>query len=304
MADSATNAKFIISTDSCADHLKTYLTKHKVYCIPLRHIIAGKEFAEIYDSVEEFDNFYTTLKTGAMPTTTQLNIFEMQEHFGKILSKHPKGDIIHIPLSSGLSGTCDNAQRAAIELNKTLTDRKIYVVDSLIATGGMGMLIDRLIEFRDAGAETLETVKKIEYVRDRQQAWVIVSDLFHLKRGGRISGLRAAIGTLLNIRPIIILSKDGKLAIETTQKGNRKAINYVLDKVDRLGIQAVPDFFKNPIYLLRTSQSELYEELKRTVIEMYPNAIIREGLVGPIIGAHLGDGVAVALFEGTPRLDR
>ena len=294
---------FIISTDSCVDLFKSTLAAHDVYCIMLKRIVNGVETAELYDSEEEYDRFYEEIKKGALPTTAQLNSFELQEYFEGILAKEPEGDIIHIPLSSGLSGTCDNVKATADALNKTLVSRKIYVVDSLIATVGMAYLVELLIELRDNGTDASAAIRRIEEARDRLQGWVIVGNLFHLKRGGRISGFKAAIGTLLNMKPVIVLSKPGRLAVENTLKGGKKAIKYVLNAVDKYGIQVLPDLFDRPVYLARTSKNELYDEFKRSFVEKYPQATIKEYTVGPIIGTHLGDGCAIVLFEGAPRLD-
>jgi len=296
-------AKFIISTDSCADYLNSFYGQNNVYCIIMKRIENGKEIGEIFKSEEEHAKFYENIKKGALPSTTQLNSYEVQDYFENILQKESQGDIIHIPLSSGLSGTCENAKAAANEINKTLTGRKIYVVDSLLASGGMAMLVDLLIEMRDAGVDAVEAVKRVEQTRDHQQTWFIQSDLFHLKRGGRISGFKAAIGTLLGVKPIITVSKAGRLQIENTMKGGKKAIQYVLSKAEQFGEKARPDFAKGKLYLFRSSKSELYDELKKAIIEKYPQAQIREYLIGPIIGTHVGCGTAALIFEGAPRLD-
>jgi len=179
----------------------------------------------------------------------------------------------------------------------------VFVIDSLIATGGVAMLIDRAIELRNSGVGTSDAIATIERVRNHQQGWVIVTDLFHLKRGGRISGFKAALGTLLGVRPIVAVAKNGRLAIENTVKGSKKAINYVLNKIETLGVKAKANFFDSPIYLIRSSQSELYDEFKEALIKEYPKAKIKESVVGPIVGTHLGGGCAIAVFEGAERLD-
>ncbi|MCL1901006.1 MAG: DegV family protein [Firmicutes bacterium] len=297
------NHKFIISTDTSADCFKSFLKENNVYCIIMKRIIDGKEIGELYDSVAEFEGFYDEIKKGALPTTTQLNSYELQAYFENIISKEKEGDIIHIPLSSGLSGSCENAKVTAEEINKNLSGRKIYVVDSLHATIGMTMLIHKLIEMRNEGLETLDAIKKIENIREHQQTWIIVSDLFHLKRGGRIGGVKATLGTLLNVKPILIISASGRLVIENKVKGDRKAVNYILDKVKKLGDDARPDFLDNPIYLFRTSANERYDLLKKEIKEKYPDAKIKESIVGPIIGTHLGCGCALISFEGAERID-
>ena len=295
---------FIISTDSCCDHFKSYLDKHNVYCIILKRILNGKEFVELYDSVEEFDNFYEDLKKGALPTTSLLNTIELQEYFESILRVESQGDIIHVCLSSGLSATYGNAVRAAETVNAaTKSGRKVYVIDSLIGTHGMSMQVDRLIEMRDSGMTSAAAVKKIEDLRDHQQGWVIMSDLFHLKRGGRIGGVQAAIGSVLGIKPIIVLNREGKLAIENKMRGAGNAIDYLLAKMKELGVNHGTDFSKSCVYIVRTSKSKLYDDFLAAALRKYPKMKYTERIVGPIIGTHLGCGGMCILFEGAERVD-
>ena len=293
---------FIISTDSCVDLYKSSLIKQGVYSITMKRVLGGKELGEHFDSAKEFDGFYETLKKGAMPTTVALNPEEMSEHFQEILKKESTGDIIHIPLSSGLSVTCENSLKAAAEINKTLKGRQIFVVDSLIATIGMAWLVEELLALRDKGATTKEAISRIEQLRDHMQGWVIMNDLFHLRRGGRISGFKATIGTLLNIKPIIIVNDKGKLAIESKVKGSVKAIQYLLSRMEEFGEKANKDFTTGTIYIARTSENKIFDDLKAAIKAKYPNLIIREGIVGPIIGTHLGCGGSIVLFEGAKRL--
>lgn len=294
---------FAISTDSCCDHYKNYLEQNNVFCIILKRVLNGKEINELYDSEKEFDDFYEELKKGALPTTTALNPFELQEHFEKILSTESQGDIIHLSLSSGLSVTYANACKAAEAVNKKFEGRRVYIVDSLIATHGMAMLVDKLMEMRDAGMNTVAAVKKIERIRDHQQGWVIMNDLFHLKRGGRIGGFQAAVGSVLGIKPIICLNREGKLANENKMRGASNAINYILSKMEDLGTKFGTDFSKQMVYIVRTSKSQLYDDFKTTLLKKYPKIKYTERIVGPIIGTHLGGGGICVLFEGAERLN-
>lgn len=289
--------KFILSTDSCVDHFKTYLDNNDVYCIVLRRLLNGVENSELYDSFEEFEKFYADLKKGALPTTSQLGEFELSEYFKKIIDTEPEGDLVHLTLSSGLSGTYDNAVRAAEGLNKELVGRKVFVLDSLSASLGMGMLVDRLIELRNAGTDAAEAVKTVADIRDHQQVWVVVGNLFHLKRGGRLSGFKAAIGTLLAVKPIMIINSEGKLVIESTVKGKKKAVAYLAAKMKEYKASA------NPVYLLHSSgNSEMYDELEKEITKTHPGTVVKKGMVGPIIGTHLGEGSVAFVFEGAKRL--
>jgi len=278
----------------------------------MKRILNGVEISECFDKDEEFDAFYENLKKGEMPTTTQLNPFELKDYFEDILKKNPKGDLIHVSLSSGLSNTFNNAKSAAEEVNKHLESiagpkRHVYVIDSLMGTLGIGEQVEELVRMRDEGASTEDAVKSIEDFLAHQQGWVIMTDLFHLKRGGRISGAAAAIGSVLNIRPIVHLTKKGKLAIENKIRGNQKAVKYILSRMEKYGDKYAKenggDFINSSIWIARTSNSELFELVKSSVHSAYPNIKIKIGIVGSVVGTHLGGGGVAVLFHGAPRLD-
>ena len=255
---------------------------------------------ELYDSQEEYDAFYENLRKGALPTTSQLNSYELEEYFLKILGKEKEGDIIHMPLSSGISGTCDNARASADKINKTLNGRKIHIADSLGATSAMAQLMLRLIEFRNEGLSASEALVKFEYLRDCQNVFILADDLFHLKRGGRISGFKAAVGSLLKIKPIMVFNDKGKLSIDTAVKGTKKAIQYLLDKIEQLN--GGTDFCQRPLMLTHSCAYELRDEFEAAFKKRFQNAVIEKGIVGPAIGTHLGSGAIGFAFTGEKRL--
>jgi len=297
-------AKFVISIDTSADLYKDFMEKNKVYYLVMKRVLNGKELSEVYNSDNDYDNFYEELKKGALPTTVAVNTFEAKEHFEKVLATEKEGDIIHLPLSSGLSVTYDNTRIAAEEINKTIKGRKVYVIDSLSATGITGILVQKLLELREKGVASEKAVKEIEHLRDHLQSYVVVSDLFHLKRGGRISGMKAAIGSLLGIKPVIIVNKEGKLVINNKPKGLRNAINYVLGQMKELGEKARPNFTTGNIYSVYTSKGELNDALTEALRVAYPRATIVPTRIGPIIGTHVGGGASAVVFEGAPRLEK
>lgn len=293
---------FIVTTDSCADWFKSEYAAQDVHCIPVKYVLGGAEISNVPNSAEEMEKFYENLKQGSLPSTVALNQTELEEFFGEVLGK-TEGDIIHICLSSGLSLTYDNAVKAVKSINEKLQGRKIYLIDSLIATWGMGMMVDQLVEMRDNGTETQAAVDRILDLRDNMQGWVAVSDLFHLKRGGRISGAKAAIGTVLGIKPIIVLSKKGKLEVQNKMKGPRKAVAYLMEKMETLGEKCNPNFMNGTAYLARTTRGEIYELLKKAIAEKYPTLKVKECIVGTVVGTHLGNTAVALIFEGGARLD-
>ena len=271
------------------------MDKNGIYYIPLKRIMNGQEFAEIYDSTEEFDALYNDIARGLLPTTSQINPDEFVAHFTKILEKEKEGDIIHISLSSGLSGSHNSAVIAAEIINKTIKDRKIYAFDSLGATGTQMMLIDKFMELRGQ-TSTEDAIKQVEEIRANQQIFFLVDDLFHLKRGGRLSVTKAIFGTLLGVKPILILNNEGKIVIENTIRSNTKAVKYLLDMLKT-------HHYKDgtTVYIMRSTENNNYSLLKKLIIEKYPDIPKKEAIVGPIIGAHLGCGVAAVIFQGDKR---
>jgi len=297
-------AKFIISVDTSADLYKDFMEKNKIHYLVMKRILDGKEIGEVYNSDKDYDNFYEELKKGALPTTVAVNTFEAKEHFEKILAKEKEGDIIHLPLSTGLSVTYDNTRAAAAEMNKALKGRKIHVVNSFSVTGITEILVHKLLELREKGVSAEQAIKAVMKLSDNLQSYVVVSDLFHLKRGGRISGMKAAIGSLLGIKPVIIVNNEGKLVINNKPKGLKNAIKYVMDQMRELGEKVRPDFATGKIYSIYTSKSELNDVLTEAIKTAYPKATIVATRIGPIIGTHVGGGASAVVFEGAPRLQK
>jgi len=292
---------FIVTSDSCADLFKSDYEKMQVPLIVVKRVLNGEEHSDVYDSEAELDTFYESLKT-ERPSTVAVNTQEFVEFFTKVLSE-TEGDIIHICLSSGLSLTYDNAIKALPELEKIAKGRKIHIIDSLLATYGEAILVEALVEMRDAGFSTEDALAKAIHLRDHTQGWVVVSDLYHLKRGGRISGAKAAIGTILGIKPVICASKYGKLAIENKAKGTKKAVSYLMEKLEELGDMANPDFLDSSMYILRTTKTDTYDELKKEIQSKYPSVTLKEGIIGPVIGTHVGGEAVAIIFVGAPKLD-
>jgi DegV family protein with EDD domain len=281
--------------------------KNDVKYIVMKRVVNGKEIAECFDTDADFDKFYEGLKRGEMPTTVAINEYEFREHFEKILKSSPESDILHLALSSQMSVTCANGLKVAAEMNAELEKagrtNRVYVYDSLSATLAIGVQAEELAKLRDAGMPAAEVVKFLGDYIQSQHGWVIMTDLFHLKRGGRIKPAAAVIGAVLNIRPIIHLAAKGNLAIESKIRGNFKAVKYILSRMEKFGEKHVPDFAKSTVWVVRTSQSELFELVRDSIRSVYPDITIKTGIVGPVVGSHLGCGAVAVLFRGDRRLD-
>jgi DegV family protein with EDD domain len=293
--------KFIISTDNCADYMKSAMDNNGIYCIPLKRLQAGKEYAEVFDSEREFYNVYDEVKKGILSTTSQINPDEFETHFKKILEREKSGDIVHISLSSALSGSHNSCVIAAEEMNKTLKGRKIYAFDSLSAAGGQMFIVDKFVELRNANTDAEKAVETVAAVRETENLFFIVDDLHHLKRGGRVSAAKAFIGTLLGIKPVLVINKIGKLGVVDKTKGGRKAVEFFMDTLAKRAPEPNFDYADKQLIVIHTTPSEVESQLCEAIKAKYPRAKLKRGIVGPIIGTHAGCGAVGLVFAGCGR---
>ena len=280
------------------------IKEHGLKYIPMAYITDGKPNYEVFNSSKEFYDFFKRIQSGAIMTTTQLNLFEMKEYFERLL-KETDGDIIHFTLSSGMSGTYQCASDAAEEINTKLKAdgkaKKIYVIDSLGATQTICHLVDYAVNLRDEGKAADQIVKESEEFRNHQQIYITVNDLSHLKRGGRISGVSAAVGTLLNIKPIIIINDEGKLVVHAKEMGMKKALTFMINAIKKYGLNTT----KQTIIIGHTGQHmyEYAKELAQKIKdEVKCDATVKH--IGTVIGTHLGPDSVALVFNGKNRLHK
>ena len=292
--------QYIISTDNCADYMKSAMEKNGIYYIPLKRLQGEKVFAEVFDSEKESYAVYDDVKKGVLSTTSQINPNEFEEHFKKILAKEKTGDIIHISLSSGLSGSHNSCVIAAQELNKTLKGRKIHAFDSLTCSGGQMMLVDKFLELR-ANTNAEKAIETVTAMRDNQVLYFVVDDLHHLKRGGRLSAAKAVIGTILGIKPVVVINKIGKLTLFAKTKGGKRTIEYFMEKMEKDAPEGCADYANMPIITIHTTPNDLHTQLFNTIKQKYPKANLKSTIVGPIIGTHVGCGGVGVIFISKTR---
>ncbi|MGD9901543.1 MAG: DegV family protein [Spirochaetales bacterium] len=286
----------IISSDSCLDEFKSVLVENNVSYIPMLYIL-DKEYRDNFDSQEDYDNFYAKMKDGAMPTTSMLNAFEVEEYFEKLIKQYDC-DIVHISLSSALSGTYDNSNQAAESVMQKYKDNKIYVVDSLSATQGQNILVKYAVQERNKGKTAQGIFNELQEIKHKIQHWFLISDLFHLRRGGRISGAKAVIGTVLQTKPILTINNEGKLDIVAKAIGTKKAIKILVDKLEEMGLENI----EQDVYIAQANCLEDAELLKKFTQKHFHkvNVIIKN--IGPVIGSHTGPDTLGIVFLGKDRV--
>lgn len=293
-------AEFIVSSDSCCDIPSSETEARHIYRLAMTYTMEkeGKitTHKDNFNTDEEFDEFYNELSGGATAKTSQLTINEHLDYFKDILDRENK-DVVHFTLSSGLSGTYDQALIASKMLAEKGYEKKVYVIDSLSATIGQMLLVDEAEKMRDAGMSAAEAVAKLEELKLHVHHWLIVDDLDHLKRGGRISGAAAAMGKLLNLKPFIGINHEGRLVVLAKNKGVKKSVAKVLDVIKKY----CADPKNTKIYVFTTNAPENADALKAAIDGHFGvNSEIRR--LGAVIGAHTGPGAFAAAFIGKERI--
>ena len=283
--------KFVLSTDTCCDELKSNLTKNKTEYIKMCYIHEGEIYEDNFDSIDEYKFFYDEMKKGKQYSTTGLNPYSCKEYFLGILERCQM-DIVHLTLSSGLSGTHNVTKQVADEINET-SKHKVYIIDSLSATQGQNALVCYGQILRDQGKTAEETAEILRNAAKKLQVHFFLTDLETLKRGGRISGAAAAVAKVMQIRPVLTFNENGELTVTEKAMGSKKAIRSLLDKLKNFDSETPV-----PIFLAYAGDTANAEELRKLIEEKYGITNIILGPVGPVIGSHTGPSLTGLIFIG------
>lgn len=287
--------KFQIVTDTGCDMPEAYLEENGLECVRLGFTMNNVNYEGECGERISPERFYEKLRGGAMPTTYQVTGEMAKTHIQPYLEQDK--DVLVIAFSSGLSGTAGSFVVAARELNKQYPKRKVEVVDSLCASMGQGLLLDYVIKKADEGATLAETVKYAEALKLKICHHFTVDNLFHLKRGGRVSATTAVIGAILKIKPVMRVDDEGKLVPTGKAMGRKKALCTLVDN-----LFAKKDMDENdPIFISHGDCISDVEYVKGLLKERMPNVRIFVHYVGPVIGAHSGDGTLAIFHKGTSR---
>lgn len=286
---------YTIVTDSSCDLPASLAEKLGIRVVPLSVFVEGKQYYNYLDGRDiSFEDFYQQMGEGKMVTTSAVNV-EMFKTImeSELLTGH---DVLYIGFSSGLSGTYNAGRMAAAELQEEYPNSTILTVDSLCASLGQGMLVYQAA-LQKAGGKSIEEVRDFcEETKLKVCHWFTVDDLHQLKRGGRISGATALIGTMLNIKPVLHVDNEGKLISMSKARGRNGAIQALVDQMEKAAIE--PE--KQTIFI---SHGNCYDEAKRLAELVHERFGCKSviNFVGPTIAAHSGQGTLALFFIGTER---
>ena len=290
--------EYILSCCSTADLSKEHFLNRNIQYVCFSFELDGVRYPDDLGESMPFAEFYAAMEKGASTKTSQVNVAEYEEYFEGFLKEGK--DILHLCLSSGISGTYNSACIARDMLADRYPDRKIYVVDSLAAASGYGLMMDDLADMRDAGKSIDELHAWVEENKLKMHHWVATTELKYLVRGGRVSKAAGAVGGILNICPIIHVDHNGKLEAGQKVRGKKKAIEELVKMMEQHAENGTA--YSGKCYLSHSACPEEANALKAQIKEKFPNLKALEiNNIGTVIGSHTGPGTFVAFFWGDAR---
>lgn len=292
---------YVISCCSTADLSKEHFEKIDVHYCCFHYEMDGVQYSDDLGQSMDFDVFYQRMTDGAMTKTSQINADEYEEYFTQFLSQGK--DILHLTLSSGISGTFNSANLAKALLEDKYPDRKIYVIDSLAASSGYGLLVDHLAAMRDSGATIDELAAWVEEHKLNLNHWFFSSDLTFFIRGGRISKAAGAVGTVLNICPLMNVDFEGRLIPRYKIRTKKKVIQAIVDKMAEQAEGGTD--YSGKCFISHSACEEDAKAVAALVEERFPNlnGHVLINSIGTTIGSHTGPGTVALFFWGKKRED-
>lgn len=292
---------YILSCESALDLTAEHTARRNLSYLPFSFELDGHTYHDDLWQTMSSGAFYQAMAGGAETRTSQINAAEYAEYFSRFLKEGK--DVLHLCLSSGITGTVNSARLAAEGLRESYPERKIYVVDSLAMCGGLGLLMDALADLRDGGMELKELVRWTEENKLRVHHWFFSTDLTCYIRGGRISKAAGTFGGLLGICPLLNAGADGRLVPREKIRSKKKVIQALAEKM-ALYAENGADYDQN-CYLRHSACEEDARQVAELVEARFPRLKNRVeiGSIGPTIGSHTGLGTVALFFWGSPRMD-
>lgn len=267
----------------------------EVDLVPMQVELGGENYIYGPGGDLTVEHFYAEQRAGKFASTSQINPMVYRECFEKTLKAGE--DILYLCFSSGLSSTLQSANLCAQELREEYPERKLIVVDTLCAAVGEAMLVREAARKQQEGLTIEELAAWVEENRLKICHWFTVDSFDHLKHGGRVSAAAAAVGTMLQIKPLLHVDEEGKLRVAEKPRGRKQAIRT---QVAHMKEGWTPEMGKL-VVIGHGDYPDDVEQLRQAVLKEFPDADIRVAYIGPVIGAHTGPGMLALIYWGTNR---
>ena len=284
---------YVICMDASGDIDREIAQENGIEFVPMEYSL-GEEMRTSHGCEDEavLKRFYDGQRGGDLTRTSQISPFMYEEYFGKFLKEGKS--VLYFCLSSGLSATYEGSMLAARNLKETYPGKEVLPIDTLAATGGIGILAERAVENRKKGMSLHENFDAVTALVPKLRHFFMVQDLMYLKRGGRVSAATAIVGSALNIKPMLKIDENGKLVTIDKKRGNKAAMmslfSYFKDNYNpELG---------NTVYICDADTPQLAEALAEKVKAEAPDVAVRRTMLSPIIGAHTGPGMLSMILLG------
>ena len=292
-------ADYILATCSTADISPEHMKERNIEYVKFAYFMDGVEYADDLGQSMSFEEFYKKMQNGVDTKTSQPNVEQYKEFLTPFLSDGK--DVFVLNLSSGLSGGHASSKIAVEELKEEYPDRKIYVVDSLGASSGMGLLVDKMADLRDSGMSIEELYEWTENNKLKLHHWFFSTDLTFYVKGGRVSRVAGWFGTILKICPLLNMDNNGKLIPREKIRGKANVIKQIVKKMQENAENGAD--YDGKCFI---SHSACYEDA-RAVADMveaaFPklNGKVLINSIGTTIGSHTGPGTVALFFFGKER---
>lgn len=294
-------AAYILSCCSTADLSHEHFVRRDIHYICFHYMLDGKDYPDDLGQTIPFDKFYAAMVAGADTKTSQVSAGEYIAYFEPFLKEGK--DILHLSLSSGISGSYMSACGAAQMLAEKYPDRKIRIVDSLAASSGYGLLMDKLADLRDEGMSFEELGDWAEQNRLRLHHWFFSSDLTFYVKGGRVSKTAGAIGGMLGICPLLNVDHEGHLIPREKIRPKKRVISRIVEKMKQYADDRTD--YSGKCFISNSACLEDAEAVAALVEEAFPHLSgkVLINSIGTTIGSHTGPGTVALFFWGDERID-
>ncbi|MDD4312847.1 MAG: DegV family protein [Eubacteriales bacterium] len=290
---------YVLTCCSTADLSKEYFDERKIPYVCFHFTMDGVEYFDDLGQSMPFEEFYTRIAAGSMPTTSLVNTEQFIAFFEPFLKEGK--DILHLTFSSGLSGTYASAILARDELKERYPERQLIVVDSLGASSGYGLMVDTLADMRDNGVSLADTAVWIEEHKLNMHHWFFSTDLTHYKRGGRISQAAFVVGSILGINPLMNMDAGGHLTPRFKINGKKRVMREIVKQMELHAENGLN--YDKKCFISNSACLEDAKTVAALVEQTFPklNGKVLINSVGTVVGSHTGPGTVALFFWGDSR---
>ncbi len=294
-------ADYILSGCSAADLSKEHFERIGVRYICFHYMMDDVLYPDDLGQTLSADEFYARMAKGAVTKTSQINISEYVDYFSAMCEEGK--DIVHVTLSSGISGTYNSASNAALIVKERFPEREIYVIDSLGASSGYGLILDTAAAMRDSGLSAKELADWITENRLKLHHWFFSTDLSSYVRGGRISKTAAFFGGVFEICPLLNMDNLGRLIPRKKVRTKKNVIKEIVQRMVENADKGLD--YDGKCFISMSACREDAEEVARLVEARFPklNGKVLINNIGGLIGSHTGPGTVALFFWGSERVD-